>query len=249
MDKRRILVIDNDPVFESQLREHLQMAGIEVTSTDDGRAGLDTATGSPPDAVLVAAELPGMSGYSLCNRLKRAQQTKDTPVVIVSSGETPETFEQHQSHKNHADLYLLKDQSAGTVAKQLLALLGGNSPPPSPVEPIEDDELDSALDGLTAPTAVQAEPAVVEAVEDVVEEAELVEDLEPVEGTSSTPAGAAPSGNAPLGADSELDSALDGLTAPASPAQEKDQQGHLRRGRRLRLRWQAQLPAQESQET
>ncbi|RME29325.1 MAG: response regulator, partial [Deltaproteobacteria bacterium] len=106
----RILVVDADSVFTSQIKPVLESAGAMVEITDDPRTGTELATSGKYVAALVAAELPGMSGYSVCNRIKRTNG--DFKVAIISSGDTPETFAQHQKHKNHADLYLLKDEGA-----------------------------------------------------------------------------------------------------------------------------------------
>ena len=148
MAQRRVLLIDNDPVFESQARDQLQARGLQVLSVAEGQAGLEAVKSNNPDAVVVAAELSGMSGYSICNRLKKGSPA--LPVVIVSSGETPDTFEQHQRHQNHANLYLLRDQGAPFLADQILKLLGGGPAPPLPGD---DSELDAVLGTLTAEPA------------------------------------------------------------------------------------------------
>ena len=44
--------------------------------------------------------------------------------VSISSGETPETFEQHQGHKLKADGYLIKDGNAATVVGKVADMLG-----------------------------------------------------------------------------------------------------------------------------
>ncbi len=66
MEQKHILIIENDPVFEADVRQRLEsFEMMEVTSVADGAAGIDTAKGRPPDLILLAAELPGMSGYSV----------------------------------------------------------------------------------------------------------------------------------------------------------------------------------------
>ena len=123
MEEKRVLIIENDPVFESDLRQRLQSQNLAVISTPDGHQGFERAMESPPACIVLAAELPGMSGYSLCNRLKRTPKLQAVPILIASCGNTPETFLQHQSHPTHADCYILK-QSLKEIAERVIALAG-----------------------------------------------------------------------------------------------------------------------------
>jgi CheY-like chemotaxis protein len=218
MEQKRILIIENDPVFEADVRNRLESFAMAVTSVADGAAGIDTAKGNPPDLILLAAELPGMSGYSVCNRLKKNKNLKEVPVVIVSTGETPDTFEQHQSHRTPADDYLLKGDSGESVVNRVVEILGAAPAPaeasPQEPEPLGDsDELDGAFDALTAPPSEESdeeeppppEPEYVQELEPV-EELEPIEELEPVKEPPARPRAPEP----------DLDAAFDHLTEPKS---------------------------------
>jgi len=37
-----------------------------------------------------------MSGYSVCNKLKKDESLRTIPLVVISAEATPETFEQHR---------------------------------------------------------------------------------------------------------------------------------------------------------
>ena len=178
---KRILIIDNDADFEAGVRQQLEAWQLTVASAAEGQAGLDAAKEDPPDAILLAAELPDMSGYSTCNKIKRSKKLKQVPVMIVSTGETPETFQQHQEHKHRAEHYKLKDGDPAAISADLAGLLGLDpAAPGAAAEQADDpfagdeDDLDSAFDGLTAQPAEQ--PA--EASE---EELESIEELEPLD--------------------------------------------------------------------
>ena len=139
--------------------------------TSGATAGIDNAKGSPPDLILLAAELPGMSGYSVCNRIKKNKKLKEVPVLIISTGETPDTFEQHQSHRTPADDYLLKGDSGESVVNRVVELLGPDAaaeelPLGEPLgggdpgtDRADDGELDGAFDALTAPPSEAPESA------------------------------------------------------------------------------------------
>ena len=77
---KRVLIIDNDPAFEASLRQSLEQRQLEVSSVGDGAEGLEHAKGAPPDCILLAAELPNMSGYSVCNRIRRTKSLQEIPL-------------------------------------------------------------------------------------------------------------------------------------------------------------------------
>lgn len=50
-----------------------------------GTEGLALAESVRPDLILMEVMMPGMDGYEICRRLKRASATKDIPVVFVTA--------------------------------------------------------------------------------------------------------------------------------------------------------------------
>ena len=102
--------------------------------------------------MVLCVELPGLSGYSWCNRLKKDGTLKSIPLVITSSEATPETFDQHRKLKTRAEDYLLKPFQPETLVERVGALVG--LPDASP----EDEELvtldDVELEGAHAGTAM-----------------------------------------------------------------------------------------------
>src|SRR5262245_33478031 len=103
-----VLIIDADEGFGSQLAHALRALRVEVTTTGDGKLGLDMARLNMPSAIVLCVELPRMSGYSVCAKLKKDEALKGVPVIITSSEATPETFEQHRKLKSRAEEYLKK---------------------------------------------------------------------------------------------------------------------------------------------
>lgn len=61
----------------------LEAIGCAVHTVDNGAEALATAQSVRPDAVVVAVELPGISGYEVCHEL-RAHAGDGLPVVLVS---------------------------------------------------------------------------------------------------------------------------------------------------------------------
>ncbi len=103
-----VLLIDAEKEFAQPLVQSMQGWGYGVTWTPDGKEGLDRAASDRPNAIILCVELGKMSGYSICNKLKKDEGLKDIPLIITSREATNETFEQHKKLKTRAEAYLIK---------------------------------------------------------------------------------------------------------------------------------------------
>ncbi len=121
---KKILLIENESAFAAGIAEALEAAGFEARATGDGKEGLDLAREWGPAAVVLCVELPGMSGYLVCQKLKKDDELKALPLVLTSAEATEETFEKHRTLKARADEYLLKPYTAEALVEKLGALVG-----------------------------------------------------------------------------------------------------------------------------
>jgi CheY-like chemotaxis protein len=141
-----ILFIDAEQPFADQTAGALRARGFDVKLMDDGKDGLDWAAKSRPDLIVLCVELPKMSGYSICNKLKKDNDLKGIPLIITSKEATPETFAQHKKLKTRAEDYLIKPFSDGDLFYKIGALIpvpgaGGGASAPAP-------KLDDSLESL-----------------------------------------------------------------------------------------------------
>ncbi|HZN64415.1 MAG TPA: response regulator, partial [Tepidisphaeraceae bacterium] len=79
-----LLVIDDDAVFSSMLRDRARSHGFKVVIATGGEAGLALARDLKPSAVTLDINLPGMNGWAVLDRLKHDPQVRHIPVHIVS---------------------------------------------------------------------------------------------------------------------------------------------------------------------
>lgn len=80
-ERKRILVVDDEPQITRVLRRSLQTHGYDVRTAADGEAALDVMHDWPPDLVVTDLTMPGMDGIELCRQL-RAQSA--LPIIILS---------------------------------------------------------------------------------------------------------------------------------------------------------------------
>ncbi|KDC49426.1 response regulator transcription factor [Pseudoalteromonas fuliginea] len=79
-----ILAIDDDKLVHHIIEESL--AGFcKIIHAKDGDEGLRLANKYNPDIILLDIEMPGKSGFEVCQTIKKNELTKDIPVMFLSS--------------------------------------------------------------------------------------------------------------------------------------------------------------------
>ncbi len=84
--RRRILVIDDEPTLLELLRDGLSLLGghdVEVAS--DGARGLERFYEVRPDCMVVDVRMPGLNGYQLVRALRGDPETAHTPIILLSA--------------------------------------------------------------------------------------------------------------------------------------------------------------------
>jgi len=84
IEQRRLLIVEDDPVFAASLRYLLSHAGFQTECATSGVSGLALleTTSTPFDLVLLDIDLPDISGHDVI-RLAR-ERGYDVPVIVVS---------------------------------------------------------------------------------------------------------------------------------------------------------------------
>ncbi|RLB56612.1 MAG: hypothetical protein DRI34_08860 [Deltaproteobacteria bacterium] len=123
MASKNILVIESDEAYADSIRDMFSAYDTEITVIADGKQGLEAAKSGQYDLILLCVELPKMSGYSICTKIKKDKKANKTPLIIMSSEATEETFEQHRKLKNRAEDYIIKPFSAEQIMEKVSALV------------------------------------------------------------------------------------------------------------------------------
>ena len=79
-----ILVAEDSNVVRAVLRRNLEEHGYAVLEADDGDAALRTCRSTPPDAVLLDIEMPGLNGHQVLATMKSDPELADIPVVFLT---------------------------------------------------------------------------------------------------------------------------------------------------------------------
>jgi CheY-like chemotaxis protein len=85
MSSARVLVVDDDAMMRELLQLHLTNAGYRVSAAEDPVAAAHIIVKRKPDLVIVDVEMPYMNGYEFVAALKADPETKDIPIVFLTS--------------------------------------------------------------------------------------------------------------------------------------------------------------------
>ncbi len=88
MERRKILVAEDDRLVLATLVEGIERAGFEVEAVDNGREAVARAEGAHFDLAILDVRMPEMSGLEVAHRLR-----EHCPVIILSAYSDAEVVE------------------------------------------------------------------------------------------------------------------------------------------------------------
>ncbi|MEO1351767.1 MAG: response regulator [Cyanobacteria bacterium J06635_15] len=80
-----ILVVDDQPHNLELLTHILEEEGYQVWSATNGADALKLVVMARPNLILLDVNMPGMTGYEVCQQLKADPQTQFIPVIFISA--------------------------------------------------------------------------------------------------------------------------------------------------------------------
>jgi len=102
----RILVVDDSITTRSLEKNALEASGYNVQVAADGVEALEKIQSDRPDVVVSDIEMPHMDGWQLLAAIRTNNQTRELPVIIVSSLDKAD--QQARGRALGADAYLVK---------------------------------------------------------------------------------------------------------------------------------------------
>ena len=125
---KKILIVDDEPIFVRLFEQVLTEKGYEVLKADNGRAALRLLFAHKPDLVLLDMVMPGMDGWQICSRIR---DVSDIPIVILT-GERKTEDDIVRGLDYGADDYLIKPIGNRELVARVQAILRRAEMPPAP---------------------------------------------------------------------------------------------------------------------
>ncbi|MET0286861.1 MAG: ATP-binding protein [Polyangiales bacterium] len=85
----RLLIVEDSATQAEELRFRLSNAGYDVTVVHDGQRALDACARQAFDMVLSDVNMPYMSGFELCMKIKASPMLRHVPVILLTSRSDP----------------------------------------------------------------------------------------------------------------------------------------------------------------
>ncbi len=141
MEPARILIVENDQQYALSLAAVLRSAGFQTALASDAGEAHRELEKRRPNLLVLRAELPDRSGFSLCGQLKK--RFDKLPIILLSSaGE--QAIAEHRGSASAADRYLsvgFELPELASVAHELLAVPAG--------APGGDEDVEAAFGNMT----------------------------------------------------------------------------------------------------
>lgn len=115
----KVLVVDDSPSELSSITQIVSDAGCMVISASNGKEALEKAKSEHPDMIFMDIIMPEMDGYEATRHLSNDKDTRNIPIVFVSSKsqKADKLWGQMQGGK----AYITKPYSSDQIIDQLKA--------------------------------------------------------------------------------------------------------------------------------
>ncbi len=90
-EKPTVLVVDDTPDNIQLIQQWLE-GDYELLAATNGEKALEVAASQAPDAVLLDVMMPGMDGFTVCQRLVENPKTANIPVIFQTALDSPENI-------------------------------------------------------------------------------------------------------------------------------------------------------------
>ena len=93
MEKKKILVVEDDNVLRDVLLQKLIKNGYDAMGAEDGLVAMDKIAEYKPDVILLDILMPKKDGLEVLEDIHRDEEMKKIPVIIISNSGQPVEIE------------------------------------------------------------------------------------------------------------------------------------------------------------
>ncbi len=121
MDKKRILIVDDEEDILSVLKFRLEANNYETLTASDGQEGLNKARTEKPDLIILDLMLPKLDGYKVCRMLKFDESYKAIPIIMFTA--RVQQKDEELGKEMGADAYVTKPFEPEVLLEKIRQLL------------------------------------------------------------------------------------------------------------------------------
>ncbi len=83
-EKKKILIVEDEPVFAEIVKERLEREGYSVSIAADAYSGTQQVVKGAPDLIVLDLMMPAGGGFSILERVRNFPDKSAIPVVIFT---------------------------------------------------------------------------------------------------------------------------------------------------------------------
>ncbi len=80
-----LFIIEDDAYFRETLIDVMSLKGVKVEGAGSGAEGLAALRNARPSVIILDVQLPDVHGFELCQIIKRSEEFKRTPIILLSA--------------------------------------------------------------------------------------------------------------------------------------------------------------------
>lgn len=80
-----VLAIDDSPTIRTMVTATLEQAGFDVTTAEDGIAGLEIMDDVTPDLVITDVNMPRLDGFGVIDGIRKGKGNSSTPILVLTT--------------------------------------------------------------------------------------------------------------------------------------------------------------------
>lgn len=122
MGRKKVLLVDGSATVILMERVALAPGNYQIFVASDGDEALHAAVAHRPDLILLGVALPEMDGFEVCRRLRARDETRETPILLVTTRSEEGSLQ--KGREAGCDDYVLKPINATELQRKVRYLLG-----------------------------------------------------------------------------------------------------------------------------
>ncbi|MBF8982228.1 response regulator transcription factor [Lutibacter sp. B2] len=121
MDKKKIIVVDDEQHIIELIKFNLEKNGFEVLTSENGEEAIKLVHLEMPDLIILDLMLPGIDGFEVCKRIRNAEKLSKIPIIMLTA--KGEEIDKIVGLELGADDYLTKPFSIRELIARIRAVL------------------------------------------------------------------------------------------------------------------------------
>lgn len=130
MEKKKILVVDDEPDVTDLVAYHLKAKGFSVETINDATASISRARVYQPDLLILDIMMPHLSGIQICRILRADPKLAKVPIIFLTAKAEP--HDRIEGLESGADDYMGKPFSPKELILRVESILRRLSVPQDP---------------------------------------------------------------------------------------------------------------------